>query len=67
MDAMPIDMSQELLAWSSQLKTSKIWSDEFKDELYKHAQKLAYEEFNQDDFERQEYDSYSLVLYQHLL
>lgn len=51
----------------SQLKTSKIWSDEFKDELYKHAQKLAYEEFNQDDFKRQEYDSYSLVLYQHLI
>tara|TARA_X000000368_G_scaffold321261_1_gene258430 strand:- start:186 stop:608 length:423 start_codon:yes stop_codon:yes gene_type:complete len=59
---------------NSQLKDSKQWfrseiekQNDHNNELYNRMQLLAREEFNQEDFKRQEYDSYSLVLYQHLI
>ena len=58
----------------SQLKDSKQWEkDEIENqnkhnnELYKRVQLLAREEFNEEDFKRQEYDSHSLLLYKSLI
>ena len=63
----------------SQLKSSKQWFDNEKEiqrvyntepytnDLYERMQLLAREEYSQEDFRRQTYDSYSLILYQHLI
>ena len=63
----------------SQLKTSKQCFDNEKEiqrvyntepytnDLYERMQLLAREEFSQENFRRQTYDSYSLILYQHLI
>ena len=58
----------------SQLKTSKQWFNREKEnqivsnnELYERMKLLAIEEFNQEDFIRKEYDSYSLILYKTLV
>ena len=63
----------------SQLKSSKQWFDNEKEiqrvyntepytnDLYERMQLLAREEFSQEDLRRQTYDSYSLILYQHLI
>ena len=63
----------------SQLKSSKQWfnnekeiqivynTEPYTNDLYERIQLLAREEFSQEDFRRQTYDSYSLILYQHLI
>ena len=55
----------------SQKKDSKNWPENGKkngeSQLYQRMKTLAYEEFCYDDFKREEYDSYSLVLYRTLL
>tara|TARA_B100000287_G_scaffold212348_1_gene200489 strand:- start:3375 stop:3875 length:501 start_codon:yes stop_codon:yes gene_type:complete len=58
----------------SQLKKSKEWSirekqnqNNINNELYNRMQLLASKEFNQEDFKRREYDSYSLILYKTLI
>jgi len=55
----------------SQKKDSKRWPENGKEnggnELYQRMKTLAYEEFCYDDFKREEYDSYSLVLYRTML
>ncbi len=56
----------------SQKKDSKLWPENGKEngvnnKLYQRMKTLAYEEFCHEDFEREEYDSYSLVLYRTML
>lgn len=63
----------------SQLKSSKQWfnnekeiqrvynNEPYTNDLYERMQLLAREEFSQEDLRRQTYDSYSLILYQHLI
>ena len=55
----------------SQKKESKLWPENGKEnganKLYQRMKTLAYEEFCYDDFKREEYDSYSLVLYRTML
>jgi len=63
----------------SQLKSSKQWfnrekeiqqlynNEPYTNDLYERMQLLAREEYSQEDFRRQTYDSYSLILYQHLI
>ena len=55
----------------SQRKDSKRWSDVGEknggNQLYNRMKILAYEEFCHRDFKREEYDSYSLVLYRTML
>ena len=56
---------------NSQLKDSKRWSENGEksgaNQLYNRMKTLAYEEFCHIDFKREEYDSYSLVLYRTML
>ena len=55
----------------SQKKDSKIYPESGKknggNQLYQRMKTLAYEEFCYTDFKREEYDSYSLVLYRTML
>lgn len=55
----------------SQKKDSKRWLDDGEknggNQLYNRMKTLAYEEFCHRDFNREEYDSYSLVLYRTML
>jgi len=70
------ELREEILTplHDSQLKTSKQWFNKEKEnqivsnnELYERMKLLAIEEFNQEDFKRKEYDSYSLILYKTLV
>tara|TARA_B100000902_G_scaffold383289_1_gene421960 strand:- start:1250 stop:1777 length:528 start_codon:yes stop_codon:yes gene_type:complete len=70
------ELSKEILTslHDSQLKTSKQWFNREKEsqivsnnELYERMKLLDIEEFNQEDFKRKEYDSYSLILYKTLV
>ena len=51
----------------SQKKESKRLPENRGDQLYNRMKTLAYEEFCHKDFSREEYDSYSLVLYRTML
>tara|TARA_X000000368_G_scaffold145943_1_gene115189 strand:+ start:8835 stop:9281 length:447 start_codon:yes stop_codon:yes gene_type:complete len=55
----------------SQKKDSKRWLGNGgingENQLYNRMKTLAYEEFSHKDFNREEYDSYSLVLYRTML
>ncbi len=51
----------------SQKKESKRLPENRGDQLYNRMKTLAYEEFCHKDFNREEYDSYSLVLYRTML
>jgi len=53
----------------SQKKESKRWSEnaDNQNQLYNRMKTMAYEEFCHTDFNREEYDSYSLVLYRTML
>jgi len=70
------EMKEELIRpiHDSQLKDSKQWGkneienqNDHNNELYRRMQLLAHEECSQEDFRRQTYDSYSLILYQSLI
>jgi len=78
----PSSMREELkeeTIHDSQLKYSKQWfnrekevqliynNEPYANDLYERMQLLAREEYSQEDFRRQTYDSYSLILYQHLI
>jgi len=64
-----VPLSSHIINNLSSLDSSQlIYNNEpYANDLYERMQLLAREEYSQEDFRRQTYDSYSLILYQHLI